>query len=80
MDKSQTFAVYGKGTPTSHSAGWSFLGWSDDVDAAIKQYTGAEFIKYHVGKSDEKTVWTKRRGYASEGVGMGDMSKDPKKA
>ena len=81
IDSGQKFAVYGKGTATSRSAGWSFLGWDNDLDNSIKKYPQAEFIKSNVGNPDEKTVWVKSRGkLANEGYGMGDMSKDSKKA
>ncbi len=64
--KEAPFAVYGKGTATSWSSGWSYLGSAPSIENALELYPDATFIKLNAGEPNEKTVWTSKTGKLEE--------------
>ncbi len=66
VEGSNEIYVYGPGSATSWSAGWSYLGKADSIKAALEKWPNATFMKTNPGEYNDKTVWTRKSGEITE--------------
>ncbi len=76
----EVIRVYGPGTATSRSSGWSYLGDAASIEDGLKKYPAAEFMLINAGMPDQETVWTKKEGhkvYEEKKVGLNESYTPP---